>query len=49
MFYWVGTDQKQKQDILNHNKTLESKNAIAIENGETPTEVIVPPEIPSTW
>ena len=31
------------RDVLNHNKTAEGKNKIAIENGEEPTEVIMKP------
>ncbi len=31
------------RDILNHNKTAESKNAAAIEKGEEPTEVLMKP------
>jgi DNA-directed DNA polymerase III (polc) len=29
--------------VLNHNKTAEAKNKAALENGETPTEVVVKP------
>ncbi len=31
------------RDILNHNKTAETKNATAVENGEEPTEVKIKP------
>jgi DNA polymerase III subunit alpha len=31
------------RDILNHNKSVETKNKIAVENGEEPTEKIIKP------